>query len=584
MIIKCINQKNIILTNINMIYNKEYLLNNHKFVLNINITDDVIFTRLKLPKDYPDTNFIKEIKLSSLPLIFCHINYSKNSIHIEEFNNLTFDFKTFLNEEEKRIFKGLGKKILCYVINFCKDLKLFDKNTIVSLVPSSHGIDELKKYYNEKYGFKYEKNNYMKVDLNTFLDKCENKIKLKDSTKKRSTKKRSSKKSKRSTKKRSTKKRSTKKRSTKKRSTKKRSTKKRSTKKRSAKKSKRRSTKKSKRRSTKKRSTKRRSAKKSKRRSMKKSKRRSTKGMVGGTIFLTENTKIVIPFPIRTFALSKKIANEFYDKYGRNAFKHSKVLENIGDLNMVKILIEKGVDINVDDDIALRNSVDKGYLNVVKYLIENGANIHSNDDEALIQSAENGNLEMVEYLVENGANIHAQDDAAMVRGLDNGHKNVFFTLLYAAYQGQDMSSEYHEIPWLLKYINGGYQPEHRLMYNVPPKLEQKCKRSKEPVILYRGIMPNVSWARDEVNYIDVKNNTIILKTNKLTSWTSDEDIAVKFGYLILTRQFQPSEILCDLSDNLSILQKEFLVYPGTYKCEVKYNMLDETLYKEASID
>lgn len=278
---------------------------------------------------------------------------------------------------------------------------------------------------------------------------------------------------------------------------------------------------------------------------------------------------------------SENIANVFFNKYGYNAFKHSKVLENIDDLNMIKILIEKGVDIHVDNDVALRYSVDKNYLNVVKYLVENGANIHANDNEALIHSAENGNLDMVNYLVENGANIHAQDDAAMVKA---ANRNVFFTLLYNAYPGEEMSSKYHANPWLLSYIDGGYKPENRLMYNIPAELEQKCKRAKERVTLYRGIRPNISWVADEVNYIDVKNNTIILKTNKLTSWTSDEDVAFKFGYLILTRQFQPSEIICDLSDNLSIIQKEFLVYPGTYKCEVKYNMLDETLYKEGSID
>jgi hypothetical protein len=285
-------------------------------------------------------------------------------------------------------------------------------------------------------------------------------------------------------------------------------------------------------------------------------------------------------FDICQMYKSEIVAHVFLNKYGKKSvFSKEKVLERFDDLKMVKELIKLGADIHANNDIALRYSVDRGYLNVVKFLVENGANIHANDDEALIHSAENGNLEMVNYLVEKGANIHAQDDAAMERTTD---RYVFFSLMNYAYPGVEMS-KYNEKPWLMRYISGHYTPEDRLMYNVPPYLEQKCKRPKEPVTLYRGIRPNLSWTSNEVNYIDVKNNTIILKTNKLSSWTSDEEVALKFGWLILCKQFQPSEILCDLSQDLSIEQKEFLVYPGTYKCYVKYNMLDE-LYKEGSID
>ena len=74
-----------------------------------------------------------------------------------------------------------------------------------------------------------------------------------------------------------------------------------------------------------------------------------------------------------------------------------------GYLEIVKLLIDSGADINVKDKkgrTALRYAVKNGHLEVVKYLIDKGA-----DDlnEVLMRASRNGHLEVAEFLKSKGA-------------------------------------------------------------------------------------------------------------------------------------------------------------------------------------
>src|SRR6185369_2961863 len=77
-----------------------------------------------------------------------------------------------------------------------------------------------------------------------------------------------------------------------------------------------------------------------------------------------------------------------------------------GHIEIVKYLFERGADIRIYSDMALRYSAQNGHLQVVKYLIENGAYVHAINDSSLCYSAENGHLSVVEYLLYQGADIH----------------------------------------------------------------------------------------------------------------------------------------------------------------------------------
>jgi hypothetical protein len=96
----------------------------------------------------------------------------------------------------------------------------------------------------------------------------------------------------------------------------------------------------------------------------------------------------------------------------------------LGHLEVVKYLVEKGVDVNTQSSAALRFASQYGKLEVVKYLLENGADIHSRNDEALILASQNGHLDVVRYLVENGADVHAQTDAALSWAVEFGYLEV----------------------------------------------------------------------------------------------------------------------------------------------------------------
>ena len=70
----------------------------------------------------------------------------------------------------------------------------------------------------------------------------------------------------------------------------------------------------------------------------------------------------------------------------------------LGNLPMVKALVENGADIHADDDDALQWSAYYGHLSVVKYLVENGADVNAGNGFALQYATYYGHSDIVEYL------------------------------------------------------------------------------------------------------------------------------------------------------------------------------------------
>ncbi|MBP5427325.1 MAG: ankyrin repeat domain-containing protein [Clostridiales bacterium] len=87
----------------------------------------------------------------------------------------------------------------------------------------------------------------------------------------------------------------------------------------------------------------------------------------------------------------------------------------MGDLDEVKKMINKGLDINTrdkDGNAPIHYACKFGHLDVVKYLLDKGSDIESKgqgDYTPLYVASYNNKVEVAKYLLENGANVNACD-------------------------------------------------------------------------------------------------------------------------------------------------------------------------------
>ena len=116
--------------------------------------------------------------------------------------------------------------------------------------------------------------------------------------------------------------------------------------------------------------------------------------------------------------------------------------------NVLKFLIENGVDVHYYDDAAIKWASQHGYLDSVQYLINVGANIHVEDEEPLKLAIKYGKLDVVKLLYKNGARIKDDDDSITVV-VQLGYTDIIEFLFE---NGVDMYKyKHHE--WMLKHSN-----------------------------------------------------------------------------------------------------------------------------------
>ena len=95
-----------------------------------------------------------------------------------------------------------------------------------------------------------------------------------------------------------------------------------------------------------------------------------------------------------------------------------------GHTDIVKLLIDNGVDIHFFNDYALRWAASNGHYDVVKLLIENGAKIHANNNEALRWAVHEGHYDVIKLLLENGADVRAKNNEALRFASVKGYADV----------------------------------------------------------------------------------------------------------------------------------------------------------------
>ena len=100
----------------------------------------------------------------------------------------------------------------------------------------------------------------------------------------------------------------------------------------------------------------------------------------------------------------------------KNGVTHLMACAALGDLNLVKGLIDNGADINaVDNDgwTVMHGTVCHDHWETIKFLIDNGANVNAKIKDGttpLMLATINNHLEIVKLLVANGADVNAQDN------------------------------------------------------------------------------------------------------------------------------------------------------------------------------
>ncbi len=158
-----------------------------------------------------------------------------------------------------------------------------------------------------------------------------------------------------------------------------------------------------------------------------------------------------------------------------------------GDYDKVKSLIEK-ID-NIDSPgsnslTPLMNASEKGYLNIVRLFIEKGANVNAKDSineyTPLHFSAKNGHVNVVNLLLENGAdpNIKSKSgDIPSEVAQRNGHNEVITTI--ENYKNNHSFNTESESEYLLS------QAQKIIM--DPNEILGRLKRYDDLVLLFQGI-------------------------------------------------------------------------------------------------
>ena len=95
-----------------------------------------------------------------------------------------------------------------------------------------------------------------------------------------------------------------------------------------------------------------------------------------------------------------------------------------GNIRLISIILELGVDVRASDDLMLKCAVGNSRLNKVKFLVKKGADIHVNSEEIIKTACLVGNLPMVKFLIGLGSDPRAGGDMALVWAAGKGHLEV----------------------------------------------------------------------------------------------------------------------------------------------------------------
>ena len=95
-----------------------------------------------------------------------------------------------------------------------------------------------------------------------------------------------------------------------------------------------------------------------------------------------------------------------------------------GYYDIVKLLIENDVNVQIQDNYALKMASLYGYYDIVKLLIDNGADITASDNYPIRMASYSGHYNVVKLLIENGADVTVGDNYPIKFASKNGHYDI----------------------------------------------------------------------------------------------------------------------------------------------------------------
>lgn len=103
----------------------------------------------------------------------------------------------------------------------------------------------------------------------------------------------------------------------------------------------------------------------------------------------------------------------------------------VGNLEMVKYLIEKGNNVHEDNDYIFVTACQEGKICIVIYLIEMGVNVNVRNSEALCYSCYMGNYDVVRLLIERGVNVNGNHGLGFIDSCMEGYLGIVRMLVEA---------------------------------------------------------------------------------------------------------------------------------------------------------
>lgn len=158
-----------------------------------------------------------------------------------------------------------------------------------------------------------------------------------------------------------------------------------------------------------------------------------------------------------------------------------KIAVSNGSKNVVKYLIDSGIDVTASNNFAIRVSPMLENSDMLQLIIDLGANIHIDDDypicSAAYQLAYNNDSDTVKLLIKYGANIHARNDYLFWRTIVCGNTDDITSLLEI---GANIHAlELHNLKFIIKYCSYdtikvllNYGVDLSVVNDYSPSLEQ----------------------------------------------------------------------------------------------------------------